>query len=74
MSFIIREKWIWIIIGVCILVVVGPYALMWMILQLPDVLRVSLVWFIIIAWGIVAGYKDWRMDAKKRGEHSSFSE
>jgi len=74
MSFIIREKWVWIIIGACILVVVGPYALMWMILQMPGVLRASFVWFIIFGWGIAAGYKDWRMDRKKRESNSSLSE
>jgi hypothetical protein len=66
MSFIIREKWVWIIIGMCILVMVGPYLLMLVILQLPDVLRASLVWLIILGWGIAGGYKDWLTDAEKR--------
>lgn len=70
MSFIIREKWIWIIISMCILVLVVPYALMWMILQMPDVLRAFLVWFIILGWGIAAGYKDWLMDRRKRENNS----
>jgi hypothetical protein len=65
MSFIFREKWIWIIIGMCILVLIGPYLLMWVILQMPDVLRASFVFFMTLGWGIVAGYKDWLMDAKK---------
>lgn len=74
MSSIIREKWIWIIIGVCILVLVGPCVLMWVILQMPDVLRASSVWFIIFGWGIAAGYKDWLMDAKKRENNSRLPE
>jgi hypothetical protein len=66
MSFIIREKWVWIIIGMCILVMVCPYLLMWVIIQLPEALRASLVWLIILGWGIAGGYKDWLMDGEKR--------
>ena len=70
MSFIFREKWIWITIGLCILIVVGPYALLWVVLQMPDILRASFVWLVLIGWGIAAGYKDWLMDRRKR-ENSS---
>jgi hypothetical protein len=66
MSFIIREKWIWIIIGACLLVLTGPYVLMWMILQMPDILRACTIWFLIFGWAIAAGYKDWLMDRRKR--------
>jgi len=70
-SFIIREKWIWIIIGTCILILVGPYVLLLAILEMPDILRPIVVWFVIFGWGIAAGYKDWLADAKKRGNPNS---
>jgi len=66
MSFIIREKWIWIIIGLCILILVLPWAVLWVILQMPTILAAVFAWTLIISWGVVAGYKDWLMDAKKR--------
>jgi hypothetical protein len=66
MSSIIREKWIWIIIGACILVGVAPYAVMLLILKLPGVLGAISVWTIIFSWAIAAGYKDWLMDRRKR--------
>lgn len=71
MSFIIREKWIWIIIGTCILILVGPYVLLSAIIAMPDILRPIVIWSVIFGWGTAAGYKDWLMDAKKRGNPKS---
>jgi hypothetical protein len=71
MSYIILEKWIWITIGACILIMIAPYVVLWMILQMPEVLRPFFVGAIVISWGIAAGYKDWLMDAKKREKNSS---
>jgi hypothetical protein len=66
MSFILREKWVWIIIGACILVGVAPWLVMLLILEMPGVLRPISVWTIIFSWAIAAGYKDWVMDRRKR--------
>jgi hypothetical protein len=74
MSFIIREKWIWITIGLCILALVGPYAVMLMIFNMPEILRAPFVWCIILGWGVAAGFKDWLMDAKKREKNSRLPE
>lgn|GEM_PF-1878280 len=71
MSFIIREKWVWIIIGACIVAGVVPWLVIWMILEMPGVLGAFFVWTIIFSWGIVAGYEDWLMDKKKRGKLAS---
>lgn len=68
MSYILGEKWIWIIIGCCIIIMVGPYIIFWLIFQLPEGLRSVFVMTIIVLWGISAGYKDWLMDSKKRRE------
>ena len=74
MSFIIREQWIWIIIGLSTLVLVGPYVVLWLIFQMPEVLRAASVWILIFSWGIAAGYKDWLMDARKRENNSRLPE
>jgi hypothetical protein len=71
MSSIVREKWVWIIIGICILVMVVPYVALWMILQMPEIVRPFAVWSVIFGWGIAAGYRDWLVDAKKRGNPKS---
>jgi hypothetical protein len=66
MSFIIREKWIWIIIGACILAGVLPWVVIWLILQFPGILGAISVWNIIFSWAIAAGYMDWLVDRRKR--------
>jgi hypothetical protein len=66
MSFIIREKWIWIIIGACILAGVLPWVVVWLILAMPGILGAVAVWTIIFSWAIGAGYKDWLVDRRKR--------
>ena len=66
MSFIIREKWTWILIGLGILAGVLPWVVIWVILQFPGILGAISVWTIIFSWAIAAGYKDWLMDRRKR--------
>ena len=66
MSFIIREKWIWIIIGASILAGVLPWVVVWLILAMPGILAPIFVWTIIFSWSIAAGYKDWLVDRRKR--------
>jgi hypothetical protein len=66
MSFIIREKWVWIIIGASILAGVVPWLVILLILEMPRVLGAVSAWTIIFSWAIAAGYKDWLMDRRKR--------
>jgi hypothetical protein len=66
MSFIIREKWVWIIIGASILAGVAPWLVILLILEMPGVLGAISVWTIVFSWAIAAGYKDWLMDWRKR--------
>jgi hypothetical protein len=74
MSFIVREKWLWIIIVLGLLVLIGPYTFMWLILQLPSSFGAALIWTLIFGSGIAAGYRDWRMDVKKRERSLRFPE
>jgi len=66
MSCIIREKWVWIIIGACVFVLVVPWMVIWALLSLPELLKPLFAFGIVVSWGIAAGYKDWLMDAEKR--------
>jgi hypothetical protein len=68
MAFIIRQKWIWMIIGICSAIALIPSLLIWAISQMPEMVRPIPVWLLIFGYGIAAGYKDWLIDSKKRGK------
>jgi len=65
-SSFLTEKWLWIIIGSLVLILVTPLIVLWVILTLPPVLKVTATIILLICWGIVAGYKDWIVSS--RGE------
>jgi hypothetical protein len=69
MSWILSEKWLWIIVLGLTAVLVGPLLIIWFILYLPGELKVVATILIIIGWGVAAGYKDW-LQNKRREEES----
>ena len=66
MASVIREKWIWIIIGACILAGILPWLVIWLILAMPGILGAIAVLTIICSWAIAGGYKDWLVDRRKK--------
>jgi len=64
-SEILTEKWFWIIVLSLILITVVPLLIVYLILLLPAPLNGIVTICIIIAWGVVAGYKEW---IKERGK------
>lgn len=72
MSWILTEEWLWIIILSLIVVLVGPLLIVWFILVLPAELKIFATILIVIAWGVVAGYKDW-LKARRQEEESKMS-
>jgi hypothetical protein len=76
MSWILSEKWLWIIVLGVTAILVGPLLIIWFILYLPGEFKVVATILIIIGWGVAAGYKDWlqnkrREEEKRRREVSS---
>ena len=68
MSWILSEKWLWIIILGLTAVLVGPLLIIWVILYLPGELRVVATILVIVGWGAAAGYKDWLKDKRREEE------
>jgi hypothetical protein len=68
MIWILSEKWFWIIILALAAISVGPLLIIWVILYLPDELKVVATILIVIGWGVAAGYKDWLKDKRREEE------
>jgi len=64
---IATSRWYWIIVTMTFAIVVTPFLLILLILSLPPPLNFLSTILVVIAWGVVAGYKDWII-AKAREE------
>lgn len=64
---IITTKWFWIIVTSVMLTLVLPFLMVIAILYLPTPINAITLISIVIAWGIVSGYKDW-IKAKNKEE------
>ena len=59
MSRVIFDRWVWIMIVAISAVVIIPLIVLWGLLQLPSELAFVAIVFVIVLWGVAAGYKDW---------------
>jgi len=67
MAFILKEVWLWITIAACIAILLGCMLLVWLIIQLPEWLRSTVLIFLLVCGGVVGGYKDYlKARAKER--------
>ena len=62
---ILTEKWLWIIIISCILIMVGPLLIVWVILNLPYPLNTIATICLIGGYGVAAGYREWVLSKRK---------
>jgi hypothetical protein len=69
MSWIIKQKWYWIIVLGVSLILLVPLLVAWVLLNLPPLLSLIMTIGIVIAWGVVGGYRDWiKNERKEYGE------
>lgn len=73
MSWILSEEWLWIIILALAAILVLPFVIIWVVLLLPAELKILATVFIVVGWGVAAGYKDWLV-TRRREEESKSSE
>jgi hypothetical protein len=70
MSWIIKQKWYWIIVLGVSLILLVPLLVVWVLLNLPPFLSLVLTIGIVITWGVVGGYRDWiKNERKEYGEN-----
>jgi hypothetical protein len=59
------DRWFFITVVAVTLVLIVPLIVVWLILQVDPELRLVATIAIIVAWGVVSGYKDWIISKRK---------
>jgi hypothetical protein len=59
------DRWFFITVVSVTLVLIVPLVVVWLILQVGPELRFVATVAIIVAWGVVSGYKDWIISKRK---------
>jgi hypothetical protein len=72
MSWILKERWFWIIVVAAMSIVTVPFLILILLLNLPPILSFVTFILLMISWGLVAGYRDWlRARRKEEAEGAS---
>jgi hypothetical protein len=56
---ILTSRWYWIIVTMACAIVMTPFLMIMLIINLPSPLNFISTILIVVAWGVAAGYKDW---------------
>jgi len=59
LTWVLKEKWLWITILALIVIGGMAFVIIWAILLLPTEGKVIATFLILIGWGVAAGYKEW---------------
>ena len=70
MSWIFSEGWLWVVVFALIAILVLPLLIVWVILSLPDYMKLVATILIVIGWGVAAGYKDWIVARRHEDERN----
>jgi hypothetical protein len=59
------DRWFFVTVMSVTLVLIVPLVVVWLILQVGPEFRLVATIAIIVAWGVVSGYKDWIISKRK---------
>jgi len=68
MAFLLREKWVWIIIAMLIAVILVPFMIVLVILNLPSFLVPVAIVALVLCWALTSAYKEWTKDKREQEE------
>jgi hypothetical protein len=66
LTWIFREKWLWIILLAMISVILVPFIIITVILDLPPILRLVATVFLVACWGVAGAYKEWAKEKREQ--------
>jgi len=70
MSWIFSEQWLWILVFALAAILVFPLLIVWIVLSLPDYMKIVATVLIVIGWGVASGYKDWLVAKRREDERN----
>lgn len=69
---LLRERWFWKLIIICMIILIVPMAVAWIIISMPPIMMYASIGFVLVLWCAVRGYRDWL--SKKRGKSEDMRE
>lgn len=68
LAWIFKEKWFWIIVLAMITIIVLPFIIIGVILDLPSPLRLVATIGIVLSWAVAGAYKEWVKSKREEEE------
>lgn len=59
MSWPLKERWFWVLFGFFVAVLVLPFLVAYVLINLPPWIMVLALIVIILLWAVVRGYRDY---------------
>ena len=68
MTWIFKEKWFWIVILALATIVLAPFIVVSVMLNLPPVFRLVGMIVLVVCWGAAGAYKEWTKSKREEAE------
>jgi hypothetical protein len=66
LAWIFEEKWFWIIILACASIILVPFIIVTIILDMPPYLRAIATVALVVSWGLAGAFKDWTKEKREQ--------
>jgi hypothetical protein len=67
LAWIFKEKWFWIVVLALVTIILTPFIIVAVMLNLPPIFRIVGMVLLVLCWGVAGAYKEWTK-SKREGE------
>jgi hypothetical protein len=68
LTWIFREKWFWVIVLALITIILTPFIIVAVMLDLPPILRLVGMVLLVVCWGVAGAYREWTKRKREEEE------
>jgi hypothetical protein len=68
LAWIFKEKWFWIVVLALITIILTPFIIVGVMLNLPPIFRVVGMVLLVLCWGVAGAYKEWTKSKREEEE------